>query len=143
MRKRDGYRQKYMTRLQCRICADQFTIWSAVFVSLIYPLLRNVAVVLCAHLYILCTLHTLYTLHILHTLCTLLGSFFLSSDHRPEHDKGGGHHWDHETGDHDGSSTKCGRMLLKQVQSKQVAVAFVHLRLASNTLPSLRSRRRG
>ena len=101
MRKRDGYRQKYMTWLQCRICADQFTIWSAVFVSLIYPLLRNVAVVLCAHWYTLHILHTsvhfAHFAHIVHfahfahicvlcTFCTfcalcthfytLLGSFF-------------------------------------------------------------------
>ena len=71
----------------CRIFADQLTIWSpALLLSLTYPLQRSV--LLCVHI---CT--HLYTMHIC-TLCTLKTLCSCVSDHRAEHDKGGGHHWD-------------------------------------------------
>jgi len=75
----------------------------------------------------------MYTIHEhLHTLPSSL-----VSDHGAEHDEGGGHHWDHETCDCNGSGTKGGGVLLKQIESEQVAVAVVHLRLSTNTLTIL------
>lgn len=123
----------------CRISADQLTIWSpALLLSLTYPLQRSV--LLCVHIVHICRHCThLYTLHI-YTLCSFNTLCSCVSDHRAEHDKGGGHHWDHETSDRNSSGTKCRRMLLKQVESKQVAVAFVHLRASTNTLSIPRSR---